>query len=175
MKKLTAIALAGLVASSLATTNATAGKPKPKQQKVSGSVALPAPFTDGNGCFAGLHRRFAIVTNEQVNGVIGYHFDVDPATIGKPFVLEVTGGQGDVDLDIIYYYEFGTIDDVIGDPQGAGAPVSYSFENREPGGESGIIPKGDYTKAIVCLYTGTGGAAAGASFDYIAGKGVKLP
>ena len=173
MKKIVTLGLAALVAGSLFPAGATAGKPK--QQKVSGSVALPAPFTDGVGCFSGVHRRMAIVTQEQVNGVVGYHFDLDPATIGKPFVLEVTGGQGDVDLDITFYYEFGTIEDVVGDPQGAGAPVSYSFDERSPGGESGVIPKGDYTKAIVCLYGGTNGAGAGASFDYVAGKGVKLP
>ena len=173
MKKLTAVALAGLVAASLATTSATAAKPK--QQKVSGSVALPAPYTDDSGCFAGLHRRFAIVTQEQVNGILGYHFDLDPATLGKPFVLEPTGGQGDVDLDILFYYEFGTVEDVVGDPQGAGAPVSYGYQTREVGGESGTVPKGDYTKAIVCMYGGQQGGGAAANFEYTAGKGVKLP
>ena len=173
MKKIVTLGLAGLLAGSLIPGSATAGKPK--QQKVSGSIALPAPYTDDTGCFAGLHRRFAIVTQEQVNGVVGYHFDLEPATIGKPFVLEVTGGQGDVDLDILYYYEFGTIEDVVSDPLAAGAPVSYGFQTREPGGESGIIPKGDYTKAIVCVYGGQQGAGAAATFDYTAGKGVKLP
>lgn len=173
MKKAVTIAMGALLAASLVPGSATAGKPK--QQQVSGSIALPAPFTDDTGCFAGLHRRFAILTQEQVNGVIGYHFDVDPATIGKPFVLEVTGGQGDVDLDITFYYEFGTVEDVTGDPQGAGSPVNTSFATREPGGESGVIPKGDYTKAIVCVYGGQQGAGAAATFDYLAGKGVKLP
>ena len=173
MKKLVALASAALVAGSLAGPSATAAAPK--QQKVSGSIALPAPFTDGVGCFAGLHRRIAILTQEQVNGDVGYHFDLDPATIGKPFVLEVTGGQGDVDLDITFYYEFGTVEDVVGDPQGAGAPVTYQYSTREPGGESGTVPKGEYTKVIVCLYGGTEGASVGASFDYTAGKGVKLP
>ena len=173
MKKIVTLGLTALLAGSLLPASATAAKPK--QQKVSGSVALPAPFTDDTGCFAGLHRRMAILTQEQVNGVVGYHFDVDPATIGKPFVLEVTGGQGDVDMDILFYYEFGTVDDVISDPQGAGAPVSSGFQTREPGGESGIIPKGDYTKAIVCVYGGAQGAGAAATFDYTAGKGVKLP
>ena len=173
MKKVVTLGLAALLAGSLLPASATAGKPK--QQQVSGSVALPAPYTDDTGCFAGLHRRMAIVTQEQVNGVVGYHFDVDPATIGKPFVLEVTGGQGAVDMDILFYYEFGTIDDVVNDPQGAGAPVSYGFQTREAGGESGVIPKGDYTKAIVCVYGGAQGAGAAATFDYTAGKGVKLP
>jgi hypothetical protein len=173
MKKIVTLGLAGLLAGSLIPGSATAAKPK--QQQVSGSIALPAPFTDDTGCFAGLQRRVAILTQEQVNGVVGYNFDVDPATLGKPFLLEVTGGQGDVDVDITYYYEFGTVDDVTGDPQNAGSPVSYSFASREPGGESGIVPKGDYTKAIVCVYGGQQGAGAAATFDYTAGKGVKLP
>jgi hypothetical protein len=173
MKRVVTLGLSALLAGSLIPANATAAKPK--QQKVSGSIALPAPFTDDTGCFAGLQRRVAIMTQEQVNGVIGYHFDVDPATVGKPFVLEVTGGQGTVDLDITFYYEFGTVDDVTGDPQNAGSPVNYSFASREPGGESGVIPKGDYTKAIVCVYGGGQGAGAAATFDYTAGKGVKLP
>lgn len=173
MKKIVTLGLAGLLAGSLIPGSATAAKPK--QQKVSGSVALPAPYTDDTGCYAGIHRRMAILSQEQVNGVVGYHFDVDPSTIGKPFVLEVTGGQGDVDLDITYYYEFGTVDDITGDPVNAGAPLSYSFGTREPGGESGVIPKGDWTKAIVCVYGGQQGGGAAATFDYTAGKGVKLP
>jgi len=173
MKKIVTLGLAGLLAGSLVPSSATAAKPK--QQKVSGSIALPAPYTDDSGCFAGLQRRVAIVTDEQVNGVIGYHFDLDPATLGKPFVLETTGGQGDVDMDILFYYEFGTIEDVTGDPQNAGSPVSYGYQTREVGGESGIVPKGDYTKAIVCVYGGAQGAGAAATFDYTAGKGVKLP
>ena len=170
MKKLAALALGGLVAASLV-PNATAAAPK--KQELSGSIALPAPYTDNTGCYAGLQRRVAILTQEQVNGVIGYHFDVDPSTIGKPFVLEVTGGQQHVDLDINFYYEFGTVDDVTGDPQNAGSPVNYGFNTREAGGESGIVPKGDYTKAIVCMYGGDQGAGAGATFTYTAGKGVK--
>jgi hypothetical protein len=170
MKKLAVLALGGLVAASLV-THATAAPPK---QEVSGSIALPAPYTDNTGCYAGLHRRLAILTQEQVNGIIGYHFDIDPATIGKPFVLEATGGQQYVDLDINFYYEFGTPEDVAGDPLNAGAPLSYGYNTREAGGESGIVPKGDFTKAIVCMYGGDLGAGAAATFEYTAGKGVKV-
>jgi hypothetical protein len=103
-----------------------------------------------------------------VNGIVGFEFDVDPATIGKPFVLEVTGGQGDVDLDITYYTEFGTTEQALDRTH---APTNHSFEAREAGGESGVIPKGvEWTKAIVCMHTG-----AEATFTYTAGKGVKLP
>ncbi|MDQ3916145.1 MAG: hypothetical protein M3323_12610 [Actinomycetota bacterium] len=171
MKKLAALALGGLVAAALV-PNATAAAPK--QQKVSGSIALPAPYTDNSGCYAGLQRRVAILSQGLVNGGIGYHFDLDPATIGKPFVLEPTGGQSHVDLDITFYYKFGTPEDVAGDPLNAGSPVNTSFNTREAGGESGIIPKGEYTKAIVCMYGGDQGAGAAATFDYTAGKGVKV-
>lgn len=170
MKKLGALALGGLVAASLV-PNATAAAPK--KQEVSGSVAISAPYTDNTGCYAGLHRRVAVLSQEMVNGGLGYHFDLDPATQGKPFVLEATGGQGHVDLDIYFYNKFGSIEDVTGDPVNAGTPVTVSFNTREAGGESGIVPKGDFTKVIVCMYGGDGGAGAGATFDYVAGKGVK--
>ncbi len=174
MKKFVGLAASALIGLSLLPAASAAA---PKQQTVEGDIAMMAPFYGDTfaTCYSGLHRRTAVVSQENNNGIVGYSFDVDPATIGKPFVLEVTGGQGDVDMDILYYYEFGTIDDVISDPQAAGAPVSYGFQTREPGGESGIVPKGDYTKAIVCVYGGQQGAGAAATFDYTAGKGVKLP
>lgn len=172
MKKVMTLALGALLAASLV-PNAVAGAPK--KQEVSGSVAISTPYTDNSGCYAGLHRRFAILTQEQVNGVLGYHFDLDPATMGKPFVMEPTGGQGHVDLDIYFYNKFGTVEDVAGDPLNAGSPVTVQFNTREAGGESGIVPKGDFTKVIVCMYGGDQGAGAGATFEYEAGKGVKLP
>jgi hypothetical protein len=108
------------------------------------------------------------------NGIIGYEFDVDPATWNKPFVLEATGGQGNVDLDIYFYSEFGTVDDVVNDPTNAGSPYTVQYNTRAPGGEAAIVPK-DMNKVIVCLYGGAQGAGGGATFDYAAGKGVKLP
>ncbi len=166
MKKVITLGLAALVAGSLVPASATAGKPK--QQKVEGKIAMMAPYA-GSGlatCYAGLHRRTAILSQERVNGVVGYHFDVEPATIGKPFVLEVTGGQGGVDLDITFYTEFGTVEQAT---DTAYAPSNYGYETRAAGGEAGTVPEG-MTKAIVCMHTG-----AGATFTYTAGKGVKLP
>lgn len=137
----------------------------PKQQTVEGSVAMMAPFpADLTSCYSGLHRRLAVVTQEQVNGVVGFHFDVDPATAKKPFKLEVTGGQGAVDLDISFYTEFGTVEQAT---DTAYAPANVAFEEREPGGEAGIVPEG-MTKAIVCMYDGQA-----STFTYTAGKGVK--
>ena len=164
MKKLLTISLAGVLAASLLVPSAHAGG---KKQTVEGMIALPAPYTDDTGCFAGLHRRGAILSQENNNGVIGWHFDVDPATANKKFVLEAAG-QGYVDLDILFYQKFGTPEDVVNDPGGAGAPASLGFQTRAAGGEKGKVPKG-YPKAIICMYGGAQGAGLGATFTYTAG------
>ena len=173
MRKIISLAAAALIALSLVPGVATAGKGK-KKQTVEGTVALPAPYTDDSGCYAGLHRRLSILSMGTANGIIGYEFDVDPATWKKNFVLEPTGGQGDVDLDIYFYAEFGTVEDVVGDPLGAGAPYTIQFNTRAPGGEAAKVPA-DMNKVIVCMYGGQQGGGAGASFTYTAGKGVKIP
>lgn len=178
MKKLVILMLSAALVLSVIPGSAVANKKKKKKkattQTVEGMVAAPAPFTDNTGCFAGVQRRLAIVSGEQVKGAVGDNFDIDPGTNGMPFTLEVTGGQGDVDLDIYFYEEFGTMDDVTGDPAGAGAPFTLSYNTREPGGEFGIVPEG-MKKVIVCMYAGPEHTGAGASFTYTAGKGVKLP
>ena len=166
--------LTAAVALSLVQGAALAGKKKATKQTEDGMVAAPAPYTDNTGCYAGLHRRMAIASQEQAKGAIGYNFDIDPATAGKPFTLDVTAGQGDVDLDIYFYEKFGTVDDATGDPVNAGSPYTLSFNTREPGGEYGIVPEG-MTKIIVCMYGGPEYTGVGAEFHYEAGKGVKLP
>ena len=163
MKKLVVLALSAALIGSLLHPATAAGK----KQVVEGTIALPAPYTDDTGCYAGLHRRFAIVTQEQVNGIMGYHFDIDPATHGGKFKLEATGGQGDVDLDIYFYSQFGTVDQVATDPLNAGSPATVQFNTREPGGETGVVPQ-DFTKVIVCMYGGAQGGGAGATFTYTA-------
>jgi hypothetical protein len=171
LKKLMTLALAGMLTVALVPGAAEAGKkkkPKPVVQEVEGSVPLPAPFTDDTGCYAGLHRRGSIVTGGQANGVIGYEFDVDKATWGKPFAMEITGGQGTVDLDIYFYSEFGTVDDVAADPQNAGSPYTVSFNTRDSVGEFGEVPA-DMTKVIVCMMAG----GFEGTFKYTAGDGVK--
>ena len=162
MKKVLGLLTAGLVALALGGAPTAAA---PKQQTVEGSIAMRAPFTDLASCYAGLHRRTAVVTQENVNGVVGYHFDLDPVTYGKKFKLEVTGGQGDVDLDIIFYPEFGTLEQATDTGY---APPTVTFGDRKPGGEKGVVPKEGFEKAIVCMFDGYG-----ASFKYTAGKGVK--
>lgn len=166
MKKTVGIAAAALMGLSLVGGTSAAA---PKQQVVEGSIAMMAPFYGDTfaTCYSGLHRRTSVISGGQNNGIVGFEFDVDKATIGKPFVLEVTGGQANVDLDITFYTDFGTVEQATDTSY---APANYGFEERAAGGESGVIPKGPWTKAIVCMHTG-----AGAEFTYTAGKGVKLP
>ena len=167
MRKLIGLSAAALMGVSLIAGVSSAA---PKQQKVDGGVKIMAPWagTQLATCYSGGHRRLAILTgeNQAVNGVIGYHFDLDPGTENKPFTLEVTGGSADVDLDITFYPEFGTPEQAA-DPNYA--PAAYSYEERAAGGESGTVPAG-MKKAIVCMHTGQD-----ATFTYTAGKGVKLP
>ena len=168
MKRLVALTVVGLVAASLVGGPATAGK-KVKQTE-EGTIIAPAPFpADMSGCYAGLHRRVAIAGDENVNGVTGYHFDVNKKTWKKPFNLSVVEGQGPVDLDITFYTEFGTVEQAT---DTAYAPPNVVFDTRKPGGEKGKVPA-KMNKAIVCIYGGDPGtgptAGAAASFKYVAG------
>ena len=165
MKKSIAVLIAALVGLSL--LPGAAGAKSPIQEE-EGMIVLPAPFTDDSGCFAGLHRRGAIMTMENNNGIVGWHFDVDPKTWKKKFVLEPSGGVGTVDMDILFYQEFGTPQQVVEDPTAAGNPASIGFQTREAGGESGKVPK-TFNKAIVCIYSGAQYQGGGASFTYTAG------
>lgn len=165
MKKTIALLIAATLG--LAVFPAAAGAGKPKQTE-EGTILLPAPFIDDTGCYAGLHRRGAIMTMENNNGVIGWHFDVDPKTWKKKFVLEPSGGFGTVDMDILFYQEFGTPEDVVSDPGGAGAPATVGFQTREPGGESGKVPP-QFNKVIICIYSGAQSQGGGADFVYTAG------
>ena len=174
MKKLIALILVGLLAASMLGGSATAKKKKKKsvKQTEAGTIVLPAPFpADMSGCYSGLHRRVSVVANgEQHNGLVGYSFDIDKRTWNKPFKLAVDDGQGDVDLDIHFYAEFGTAEQAA-DPQYA--PASFAYETRKAGGEKGKVPA-DMNRAIVCIYGGDPGsgptAGAQAAFKYVAGK-----
>jgi hypothetical protein len=92
---------------------------------------------------------------DQANGAVGYTFEVDPKTAGKPFRLKVSEGAG---MDISFYSE-------LGDPTDPTvAPANIPFETPGPGGEKGKVPAGfDY--AFVCMTEGQN-----ASFTYTAGK-----
>jgi hypothetical protein len=148
---------------------------RPPPQKEQGTILMPAPWTDDTGCFAGLHRRVGIMTGRANDGWVGAHFDVARRTWNRNFVLEVTGGSGYVDLDIYFYLGgWGTPEDVITDPGQAGAPPSVSFNTREEGGEAGKVPEGARS-VIICMYGGGRGMGFDASWEYRAGRGVRLP
>lgn len=179
MKKLLTVMLAGLLVLALIPGSATAQKGKKKRQVVEGTIALPAVFWASalnDGCWGGLHRRIATASqNMAPNGVVGYEFEVDKATWGKNFVLEATGGEGTVDLDLFLYIHYPPLDEWPDDPVNGGTPTSVDFNTREEGGESGEVPE-NAIKGIVCLYGGPSGYFGyDASFTYTAGKGVKLP
>ncbi len=140
MKKMVAVSVAALLLGAAV----PAGAAKKVKQTEEGSIALPAPFTDGT-CFYGLHRRLNLVAQRQVQGIVGHDFDVDPATEGGKFKL--VPSDESVDLDISFYQSMGDIQDP------AGAPANAGFETREPGGEAGVVPPG-YPIAIVCMVAG---------------------
>ncbi len=170
MKKVLGLLSTGLVALALVSPAGAA----PTQQKVEGTIVLPAPYTDDSGCFAGVHRRINAVAMGNHNGVIGYNFEVDKATWNKPFKLDVSGGQGShIDMDITYYLgPLTTLEDIIAAGGDAPPPASVSFAERQPGGEKGIVPK-MAENVIICMYGGGQGAGFAADFVYTAGKGVK--
>ena len=164
MKKLALLVLAGAVLTALPGA-AVAGK-KAAHQHVTGNIAMQAPPSDAtdnpDGCYSGVHRRLAVLSQEQINGIVGFHFDVDPATWGKKFRL--TPDTAGVDLDITFYSEFGTMEQAA---EPSFAPANLGFETRDDKGEAGKIPA-EMTKAIVCMKTGQN-----ADFTYTGGAGVK--
>jgi len=139
-------------------------------QEVTGEIQQPAYYFDPNTqevtCYSGKHRRGAVLTDGANQGVDGYHFDVDQKTIGKNFVLTADGGEGTPDLDITFYDEFGTPEQ-LADP--TYAPVSVAFETRGPGGETGTVPAG-MKLAIVCMLDG-----ANVPFTYKTGASGSVP
>lgn len=168
MKKVVAIALGALMAASMLAP-ASAGKAKPQVQE--GTVLLPAVFAAGpaqgdDGCWAGLTRRATQTVGMAVNGITGFRFPIEKSTWGGKFVLEPTGGEGTVDLDLFMYSVMPGPEAAVDDPVNGGTPVSIDYATREEGGETGLIPPGT-TDAIVCLYAGVSGYAGfNASFEY---------
>jgi hypothetical protein len=166
MKKLVSLVAAGMVVAALVPGAAVAGKKAPVRQEVSGNIAMQAPPSDAtdnpNGCYSGVHRRIAVLSQMQINGIVGYHFEIDPATWGKKFRLSaVTEG---VDLDITFYDGFGATEQAA---EPSYAPATLGFEERNNEGEFGKVPA-EMTLAIVCMKTGQN-----ADFLYEAGAGVK--
>ena len=166
MKKIAALIALGLIASTALSGAAVAGKKKGVRQDVTGHIALQAPPSDAtdnpNGCYSGVHRRMQVVTQGNANGIVGFHFDVDPGTWNTNFRL--TPVTSAVDIDITFYSEFGTLEQAT---EPSFAPMNYTFEERNTDGEFGKVPA-DTTKAIVCMKVGQN-----ADLTYSAGAGVK--
>lgn len=159
MRKLLALALAALAVAGAVSGSAVAAKKKPKPvvQHVEGSIVLPQPGGIAN-CNYRPQRSALGASNETFpNGVLGFTFHVDPKTAGQPFTLEVEGGQGDVDLDIVFYTDYGDPSDP------TTAPGNTGYETIGPGGEKGIVPAG-FPLAFVCMAIG-----GNASFMYMTG------
>lgn len=150
MKRLLTFAVAASLAVTLVPLASAAKKPK---QTVEGSIAIPQGGGPAATCVYRAQRSI-IATAGQPNGVVGYTFDVEPATVGKKFKLVPSDGAG---VDISFYSE-------LGDPADPTvAPTNVPFENVGPGGEKGVVPAG-YPIAFVCLTDG-----ANATFTYKAG------
>lgn len=172
MKKLIGAAAAAMMVAGVFPGGAGAAAPKP--QEVEGSILAPAVFAQGtfDGCWAGATRRITQTAAGQGNGVVGYRFPIEKSTWNGKFKLEVTGGEGDVDLDIFLYTVMPPAEAVLDDPVNGGTPVSVDYTTREPGGETGTIIKGA-TDAIVCMYGGPTHVGFNSTFKYTGTPPVK--
>ena len=122
---------------------ATAGKKKaPKPQVVEGSIVVPQ---GGNAAATCVYRaQRTLISGGGPNGILGYTFDVDPKTVGRPFTLEAADGSG---MDISFYSELGDVTDP------TTAPTNMASETPGPGGEKGTVPAG-FPIAFVCMTEG---------------------
>lgn len=118
-----------------------------KGQLVAGEVAAPVALV------ARVPRTLAL-TDRSTNGLTGFAFDVDPATVGGPFTLKETAdATGLGDLQIGFYSDLGTVDQpavVAGEFLGAGD------------GEQGYVPEG---AKVALVYLASG---ADVAFGYAA-------
>lgn len=169
MRKASALVIAAALATTLLVAPAPAA---PKQQKVEGTILVPARHPDG--CYTGLQRHLTSLFGEMSNGLLGWAFQVDKATWNKPFKLDGTG-VGHVDLDLTFYLgEFATQDEWLNNPAPA-PPANQNYEEHGQSGEKGKVPKFALW-GIVCIYadeTAQPPSAVGVDFTYTAGKGVK--
>lgn len=152
MKRVVTVVLAMTFVGALMPLGAQAGS---ATQEEEGRVLLPFPeVNSGEGCWAGVTRRFHIFTGGALSGPFGSTFEIDEKTWGGKFKLEVTsGGTGAEDLDLQYYIDPGKLDP--NDPAQQTLSKSVGFHTRKPGGESGVVPELS-TVALTCLVLGTG-------------------
>lgn len=159
MKRLITLALAATLVAALFPPSARADA-APKQEET-GTVLLPGPGPNGEvtgGCWTGYPRRFWIFTSGATAGPFGSMFEIDKATWGGKFKVEVTNGlSGAEDLDLTFYADPGKIDPA--DPaQQGGIVETGSYLTREAGGETGTVPP-TTTLALICLGVGSGANA----------------
>lgn len=136
MQRLAGCLVLSLVLGLAAPGTVSARQGEEEAQLTNGTVRLPTRFTDGEGGFPGLPRRLYNHA-EQLNGLFGYVFEVDPSTWGGRFELTITSQQdppNDADLGIYLYNHD------LGDGGNAGATTTGEYEVRQPGGEEGFIP-----------------------------------
>lgn len=153
MRKVIAISVALLLlGGALAPASAGKKKKKSKPQVVEGSIVVPQPGAAAGPCIYRTQRT--LMAGGGPNGIIGYTFEVDPKTVGKPFKLEVADGAG---MDIQFYSEIGDVTDP------TTAPANYGYETPGPGGEKGTVPEG-FPIVFVCMNEGSN-----AGFKYTAG------
>lgn len=150
MKRIVATLLALMLVGGALIAPAAAGKKKkkPKPQVVEGSILVPQGGGPAGPCVYRSQRT--LMGAGGPNGIIGYTFEVDPKTVGRPFTLEVSDGAG---MDIQFYAE-------LGDPTSTSAPANMGYETPGSGGEEGTVPPG-LPIALVCMTEG-----ANATFKY---------
>jgi plastocyanin len=159
------IALAALVLSlaALGIPAAQAYQGSEEMQFVSGSIEFPTRFADTasgdtSAGWPGLVRRWYDATGSDGNGLIGYVFPIDPATIGGSFTLTLTGqsAANNADLDIYLYNE-------IGDTAGSVTPVTTAeYATHSGTGETGFVAP-DSRYGVVFMANGLH-----VTFDYVA-------
>lgn len=164
MKKLFIAIVAAMLVAALIPGGAQA---MPAAQTAEGSVLLPGPGPNGEttgGCWTGWARRFWIFSSGATAGPFGSMFEIDKATWGGKFKLEVTGGAtGSEDLDMTFYSDPGKVDPA--DPaQQSGIVETGSYLTRKAGGETGTVPPTSKL-VLICLAIGSG---ANAEWKYTA-------
>lgn len=165
MKRVTIALLASALLAHLIPAPAAAVPAKLASQQESGTVLLPGPGPNGEttgGCWTGWSRRAWIISGGATAGPFGSMFEIDKATWGGKFKLDVvSGAAGTEDLDVTFYADPGKVDPADPAMQG-GIYETGAYLNRTSGGETGTVPP-QTTVALVCLAIGTG---ADADWEY---------
>jgi hypothetical protein len=137
--------IATLAATALAASTLLAAAPPGGQaaQFINGTISVPQP-TKATGTNVSRINRTAGLIGSATNGVVSWYFEVPDFVAGGAF--ELTTPAADVDLDIIFYANPGTLTD---------APTATAeFIGTSGTGEAGIIPVGT-RYAVIYAAAGT--------------------